>query len=60
MVDASNATDAERDEARAINRLPSLDQRRHALEQIAHKRGQEAADRIKWLAFELWPTGASA
>jgi hypothetical protein len=56
-------TDARADdeaEARALNRLPTLQERRALLEQIAHARGQDTADRIKKLAFDIWPAGGES
>lgn len=47
---------ADEAEARALNRLP-LEMRRAMLEQIASQRGQETAERLKKLAFDIWPAG---
>ncbi len=43
-------------EARAINRLPTLQERRAWLETIERRRGKNAADRLRKTMMQLWVT----
>jgi hypothetical protein len=54
LVDSDSEAWRHETEARAISRLPSLALRRSWLEDIAFKRGNADADRLRQTIAEIW------